>query len=72
VTRFGRSYGINRQISVYADMPADGLTKTLPKQKHAAFVEQLHLVDVSSRTEGNGGKEEEDNGIERYAYLGVF
>jgi hypothetical protein len=52
-----------------ADMPADGLTKALPKQKHAAFVEQLHLVDISSRIEG---KEEEDDSIERYASLGVF
>jgi Fic family protein len=52
-----------------ADMPADGLTKALSKQKHAIFVEQLHLVDISSRIEG---KKEEDDSIERYASLGVF
>jgi hypothetical protein len=33
-------------------MPADGLTKALPKQKHAVFVEQLHLVNISSKIEG--------------------
>jgi hypothetical protein len=31
-----------------ADTPADGLTKPLSTQKHAAFVEQLNLVDISS------------------------
>jgi hypothetical protein len=51
-----------------ADMPADGLTKALSKQKHAIFVEQLYLVDISSRIEGK----KEDNSIERYASLGVF
>jgi hypothetical protein len=29
-----------------ADMPADGLTKILPKQKHIQFVRQLGLVDI--------------------------
>jgi Fic family protein len=43
-------------------MPAHGLTKALSKQKHAIFVEQLHLVEISSRIEG---KEEEDDSIER-------
>jgi hypothetical protein len=28
-----------------ADMPADGLTKALPKQKHLNFIKQLNLVD---------------------------
>jgi hypothetical protein len=28
---------------------ADGLTKSLPRQKHAIFIEQLGLVDVSSQ-----------------------
>jgi hypothetical protein len=32
--------------AVIEDMPADGLTKELPKQKHAVFVEQLHLADI--------------------------
>jgi hypothetical protein len=49
-------------------MPADGLTTALPKQKHAVFVEQLHLVDISSRIEGK----HEDDSIERHAALGVF
>jgi hypothetical protein len=53
-----------------ADMPADGLTKALPKQKHAIFVKQIHLVDFSSRIEGR--EEEEDDSIERYASLGIF
>jgi hypothetical protein len=50
-------------------MPADGLTKALLKQKHAIFIKQLYLVDISSRIEG---KEEEDDSIKRYASLGVF
>ena len=29
-----------------ADMPADGLTKTLVRQKHSRFVEQLGLESV--------------------------
>jgi hypothetical protein len=29
-----------------ADMPADGLTKALPKQKHHIFLKQLGLVDI--------------------------
>ena len=28
------------------EMPADGLTKALPRQKHEAFVRQLRLVDI--------------------------
>ena len=27
-------------------MPADGLTKALPRQKHEKFVKQLGLVDI--------------------------
>ena len=34
-----------------AEMPADGLTKTLPRQKHENFVRQLGLVDIRSRLE---------------------
>ncbi|KAI1685790.1 Pol protein [Pyrenophora tritici-repentis] len=32
-----------------AYMPADGLTKVLPRQKHAQFIKQLGLEDVSDR-----------------------
>jgi hypothetical protein len=32
-----------------ADMPADGLTKQLPSQKHATFIEQLNLVNIAPR-----------------------
>jgi hypothetical protein len=32
-----------------AYMPADGLTKVLPQQKHAQFIKQLGLEDVSDR-----------------------
>ena len=31
-----------------SNMPADGLTKALPRQKHQDFVRQLRLVDISS------------------------
>ena len=41
-----------------AQMPADGLTKALPAQKHATFIEQLNLVDISKRL----GAEKEGNG----------
>ena len=29
-------------------MPADGLTKSLSRQKHSTFVEQLGLIDISN------------------------
>jgi hypothetical protein len=32
-----------------AEMPADGLTKQLPRQKHEEFVRQLNLVDISEQ-----------------------
>ena len=32
-----------------AEMPADGLTKILPRQKHIEFVRQLGLVDIKDR-----------------------
>jgi hypothetical protein len=34
-------------------MPADGLTKALPAQKHATFVQQLNLIDILKKLEGN-------------------
>lgn len=33
-------------------MPADGLTKILPKQKFAGFVRQLSLIDITERLRG--------------------
>jgi len=33
-------------------MPADGLTKHLPKQKHRRFMKQLGLVDIRKRIQG--------------------
>lgn len=63
-----------------AEMPADGLTKPLPTQKHAAFVQQLNLVDISTRlmTEQQQApqhtteqeQEQEDIDTLSYAYLG--
>jgi hypothetical protein len=32
-----------------SQMPADGLTKPLPRQKHTQFVEMLGLIDIKSR-----------------------
>ena len=32
-----------------ADMPADGLTKALPRQKHERFITQLNLVDIRTQ-----------------------
>jgi len=31
------------------EMPADGLTKQLPRQRHEAFIRQLGLVDISDK-----------------------
>jgi hypothetical protein len=31
-----------------AEMPADGLTKALPRQKHDEFVRQLRLADLTT------------------------
>jgi hypothetical protein len=35
-----------------SQMPADGLTKSLPRQKHDTFVEQLGLVEISNILQG--------------------
>jgi AraC-like DNA-binding protein len=32
-----------------AEMPADGLTKSLPRQKHQTFIKQLGLIDIRDR-----------------------
>jgi hypothetical protein len=32
-----------------ADMPADGLTKSLPRQRHESFIKQLGLEDINIR-----------------------
>lgn len=40
------------------EMPADGLTKVLPKSKFKLFIEQLGLTEVPQTTEE---EEEEDN-----------
>ena len=29
-----------------ADIPADGLTKALPKQRHEVFIKQLGMEDI--------------------------
>jgi hypothetical protein len=39
-----------------AEMPADGLTKQLPRQKHEEFVRQLNLVDISDQLNGPNRK----------------
>jgi hypothetical protein len=41
------------------DMPADGVTKALPKEKHNHFMKQLGLVDLSSRIESDHALEGE-------------
>jgi len=33
-------------------MPADGLTKALPRQKHEIFIKQLGLVDIATTLKG--------------------
>jgi hypothetical protein len=44
-----------------ADMKADGLTKVLPKGKFMLWIEQLGLVDISSRIQALRQKEEMDS-----------
>jgi hypothetical protein len=44
-----------------AQMPADGLTKALPAQKHANFLRQLNLVDISTKLGEKDGKESPHN-----------
>lgn len=39
---------INLRWTPTADMPADGLTKVLTKQKNNAFLKQLNLIDTTS------------------------
>jgi hypothetical protein len=38
-------------------MPANGLTKALPAQKHATFLRQLNLVDIAEKLGEKPGKE---------------
>jgi hypothetical protein len=38
-----------------AQMPADGLTKALPAQKHATFLRQLKLIVTSKKLGDNHG-----------------
>jgi len=42
---------INIEWTSTSDMPADGLTKALPRQKHEAFVSQLNIVDITGLIE---------------------
>jgi hypothetical protein len=44
-------------------MPADGLTKSLTRQKHATFVEQLGLVDISDLLRGHSEGEESSHAL---------
>ena len=41
-------------------MPADGLTKILPKQKFTEFVRQIGLVDITKRLKGLRQTKEDD------------
>jgi Reverse transcriptase (RNA-dependent DNA polymerase) len=40
-----------------AEMPADGLTKALPGQRHQIFVKQLNLVDISHQIDAQKSKQ---------------
>jgi len=40
-------------------MPADGLTKILPRPKHESFVKQLGLEDIRSRVTPRENEEAE-------------
>jgi hypothetical protein len=32
-------------------MPADSMTKILPRHKHIKFIQQLHLIDIRSKVQ---------------------
>ena len=40
-----------------ADIPADGFTKQLPRQKHEEFVRQLNLVDIADQLSNGPNKQ---------------
>jgi hypothetical protein len=44
-----QAYRIELKWIPTANMPADGLTKGLIKQKNEIFIKQLNLVDISDR-----------------------
>jgi hypothetical protein len=44
-----RDARINVQWVPTTEMPADGLTKPLPRQRHEAFIRQLGLVDIADK-----------------------
>jgi ribosomal protein L30/L7E len=44
-------------------MPADSLTKVLPRPKHKSFVKQLGLKDIRSLITLQENKEEEEKGV---------
>jgi len=52
----------NLQVSWMAtnQMPADGLTKSLTRQKHSSFVEQLGLTDIRDQLQNQVLLGEED------------
>jgi hypothetical protein len=37
-------------------MPADGFTKSLPRQLHEAFIRMLNLVDIGDRIDSGGSQ----------------
>ena len=40
-----------------ADMPADGFTKALPRQRHERFIQQLNLIDIKHLTASSSMQE---------------
>ena len=45
------------------DMPADGLTKALSRQRHENFIKQLNLVDIKLRLQPASCNPQEAEGV---------
>ncbi len=46
------------------DMPADGMTKQLSKQRQDRFVKQLNLVDISEKLSTTLNRKSDDNDVQ--------
>lgn len=46
-----KQHRLHVQWKPTSQMPADGMTKMLPRQKHTEFVKQLHLTDIRSNVQ---------------------
>jgi hypothetical protein len=48
-----RAHRVRIQWIPTSDMPADGFTKALPRQRHDNFVKSLNLVDIRNKIDSD-------------------